>query len=41
MDKGVPKAKMVAGKPVTAADVANTGLVDPVDFGNWAGVAYH
>lgn len=30
---GVPHEKIVIGKPVTQADVVNTGLVDPKNLG--------
>ena len=39
-DASVPQHKLIIGKPVTAADAANTGLVDPVYLGAWAGRAY-
>lgn len=28
------------GKPVTQADLSNTGWVDPVQLGNWVNQAY-
>lgn len=33
---GVPLKKIVVGKPVTQADVMNSGLVSPSDLGTWA-----
>lgn len=37
---GVPQEKIVIGKPVTAADAANTGLVSAEDLGDWCGRGY-
>lgn len=35
IDRGIPSEKLVLGKPATAADVYNTGLVDSNQLGNW------
>lgn len=35
IDKGVPKGKVVVGKPATKADVMNSGYVNPEDLGKW------
>lgn len=36
MDKGIPKEKIVIGKPVTTADATNTGWVSAINLHNWA-----
>ena len=36
MDKGIPKEKIVIGKPVTTADASNTGWVSAINLHNWA-----
>jgi len=34
--QGVEPHKIVIGKPASQADVMNTGLVNPIEMGNWA-----
>ena len=36
MDNGIPKEKILVGKPVTRADATNTGWVDPKLLHTWA-----
>lgn len=38
--KKIPGKKIVIGKPVTAGDAANTGVVDHADLGKWISDAY-
>ena len=38
--RGIPSKKIVIGKPVTAADAANTGWVNHDDLGKWVAQAY-
>jgi len=33
---GVPKEKIVIGKPVTTHDASNTGWISASDFHDWA-----
>ena len=36
----MPSNKIIVGKPVTAADAANTGYVNSKDLGQWVSLAY-
>lgn len=36
MAKGIPKEKIVIGKPVERADAVNTGWISASDFHSWA-----
>lgn len=40
MAQGVPASKIVIGKPATAADAYNTGIVSTIDLGAWILRAY-
>lgn len=39
MDAGIPKEKIVVGKPVTRQDASNTGWVSASDLHDWAAKA--
>ena len=36
MNSGIPKEKIVIGKPVTPGDASNTGWISAIDFHNWS-----
>ncbi len=38
--RGIPSNKIVVGKPASASDVMNTGLVSATDLGNWTSRAF-
>jgi hypothetical protein len=39
MNRGIPREKIIVGKPATPGDVMNTGYVDSAQLGQWAAQA--